>query len=165
MARFLAFAGFFRCRRGSLTRYKQRMSKGFTLLELMVSCHDHRGAARVLGPAGARLMDCSKPQRAMRDVTRRLLMGRKAPSSNRRASVSRSLPIRCASIGRRAGMGAVVANAGRRAAASHSRPRIPVGDLRAYRDGMGASNTTVVLRRGSQTETITMSRVGRVKRW
>lgn len=31
--------------------------------------------------------------------------------------------------------------------------------------GWGVSNTTVVLRRGSQVETITMSRVGRVKRW
>ncbi len=31
--------------------------------------------------------------------------------------------------------------------------------------GWGASNTTVVLRRGSQVETITTSRLGRVKRW
>ena len=31
--------------------------------------------------------------------------------------------------------------------------------------GWGVSNTTVVLRRGSQVETITMSRVGRVKHW
>lgn len=31
--------------------------------------------------------------------------------------------------------------------------------------GLGASNTTVVLRRGTQTAKITMSRVGRVKRW
>lgn len=31
--------------------------------------------------------------------------------------------------------------------------------------GWGASNTKVVLRRGSQIETITVSRVGRVKRW
>jgi prepilin-type N-terminal cleavage/methylation domain-containing protein len=29
----------------------------------------------------------------------------------------------------------------------------------------GASNTTIVLRRGSRSETITVSRVGRVKRW
>jgi len=31
--------------------------------------------------------------------------------------------------------------------------------------GCGASNTTVVLRRGSRFETITTSRLGRVKRW
>jgi prepilin-type N-terminal cleavage/methylation domain-containing protein len=31
--------------------------------------------------------------------------------------------------------------------------------------GWGASNTKVVLRRGSQVETITTSRLGRVKRW
>ncbi len=31
--------------------------------------------------------------------------------------------------------------------------------------GWGVSNTTVLLRRGSQTETITVSRLGRVKRW
>ncbi len=31
--------------------------------------------------------------------------------------------------------------------------------------GWGAANTTVILRRGSQIETITTSRVGRVKRW
>jgi len=31
--------------------------------------------------------------------------------------------------------------------------------------GMGVSNTTVVLQRGSKTAKITMSRVGRVKRW
>lgn len=31
--------------------------------------------------------------------------------------------------------------------------------------GWGLSNTTIVLRRGSQAETITMSRVGRVRHW
>ncbi len=31
--------------------------------------------------------------------------------------------------------------------------------------GWGASNTKIVLRRGSQVETITVSRLGRVKRW
>lgn len=31
--------------------------------------------------------------------------------------------------------------------------------------GWGASNTSIGLRRGSQAETITVSRVGRVKRW
>lgn len=31
--------------------------------------------------------------------------------------------------------------------------------------GWGAANTKVILRRGSHSETITMSRVGRVKRW
>jgi prepilin-type N-terminal cleavage/methylation domain-containing protein len=31
--------------------------------------------------------------------------------------------------------------------------------------GWGAANSRVVLRRGSRTETITVSRVGRVKRW
>jgi len=31
--------------------------------------------------------------------------------------------------------------------------------------GWGAANTKVVLRRGSQVETITVSRLGRVKRW
>lgn len=31
--------------------------------------------------------------------------------------------------------------------------------------GWGASNTTVVLKRGSHTEKITLSRLGRVKRW
>ena len=31
--------------------------------------------------------------------------------------------------------------------------------------GWGVSNTKVVLRRGSQVETITVSRLGRVKRW
>lgn len=31
--------------------------------------------------------------------------------------------------------------------------------------GWGASNTKIVLSRGSQSETITMSRVGRVKHW
>jgi type II secretory pathway pseudopilin PulG len=31
--------------------------------------------------------------------------------------------------------------------------------------GWGASNTKIVLRRGSQVETITTSRLGRVKRW
>ena len=31
--------------------------------------------------------------------------------------------------------------------------------------GWGASNTTVVLRRGTRVEKITLSRIGRVKRW
>jgi hypothetical protein len=31
--------------------------------------------------------------------------------------------------------------------------------------GWGVSNTRITLQRGSQVETITVSRVGRVKRW
>ena len=41
----------------------------------------------------------------------------------------------------------------------------PVVTFGATGLGWGLSNTRVVLRRGSQTETITTSRLGRVKRW
>jgi prepilin-type N-terminal cleavage/methylation domain-containing protein len=43
-----------------------------------------------------------------------------------------------------------------------SNPRIVFGPNGI---GWGASNTRIVLRRGSRSETITVSRVGRVKRW
>jgi len=43
-----------------------------------------------------------------------------------------------------------------------SNPEIAFGPMGI---GWGASNTTVVLRRGSRFETITTSRLGRVKRW
>jgi len=41
----------------------------------------------------------------------------------------------------------------------------PVVVFDAIGIGWGASNTTVVLRRGTRVEKITLSRIGRVKRW
>ncbi|PYO95226.1 MAG: hypothetical protein DMD62_02635 [Gemmatimonadetes bacterium] len=142
------------------------MSKGFTLLEMMVVL----GIAGVLFgiwlPRAARLQDWLETERAAGDVTTALAVGRNgAVMQSTRARVEiaadtlridRLWPSGWKPWWRLAGP------------ASHgvtlevSNPIVTFGPTGM---GWGVSNTRIVLRRGSQAETITTSRVGRVKRW
>ncbi len=142
------------------------MSKGFTLLELMVvACI----AALLLAlgfPRAARFLDWIETQRAVRDVTTALAVGRNsAVTQATRARITIDPDtLRIDRFGaqgweplwRRPGPSS------RGVALATTNPVVIFGP-----NGMawGASNTTVVLRRGSQAETITLSRLGRVKIW
>lgn len=139
---------------------------GFTVLELLiVICI--AGVLVAFGiPRAARLMDWIATERAVRDVTTALAVARHgAVMQGTRAR----LTIKSDSLlidrlegqewrpwWRRPGP------------ASHgvtlkvSNPIVVFGPTGM---GWGASNTRIVLMRGSQVETITTSRVGRVKHW
>jgi prepilin-type N-terminal cleavage/methylation domain-containing protein len=113
MARFLAFRRVFGFRRRSLTRYKQRMSKGFTLLEVMVvACI----AAVVLAlglPRAARFLDWIDTHGALRDVTTALPVGRNGVvTQSPGGPESPSSRIRYESTGSVRRDGRVLANAG-----------------------------------------------------
>src|SRR5712664_4913302 len=73
---FWPFAGFSGCLRVSPTRYKQRMSKGFTLLELIVVIAIAAVLMAFWVPRAASLMDWIETERAVRDVTTALAVGR-----------------------------------------------------------------------------------------
>ena len=142
------------------------MSKGFTLLEMMVVILIAAALLAVWLPRAARLRDWLETERAVRDVTTALAVGRNgAVMQSTRARIeiaADSLRIdRFEAGGWRPwwhlpgpsshGVTLVVSN--------------PVVTFGPTGMGWGFSNTTIVLRRGSQSETITTSRVGRVKRW
>jgi prepilin-type N-terminal cleavage/methylation domain-containing protein len=142
------------------------MSKGFTLIELIVVVAI---GAVLLGfwiPRAARLMDWIETERAVRDVTTALAVGRNgAVLQSTRARIS--LDPDTLRIDRFGEHGwepwwRTPGPSSRGVTLQTSDPVVIFGPTGM---GWGASNTTVVLRRGSQAETITMSRVGRVKRW
>ena len=142
------------------------MSKGFTLLELMVVV----GIAAVLlalgFPRAARLMDWIKTELAVRDVITALAVGRNgAVLQSTRARLT--LATDTLRIDRLGAQGREpwwrTPGPSSHGVALETSNRIVIFGPTGM--GWGASNTTVVLRRGSQAETITMSRVGRVKRW
>lgn len=142
------------------------MSKGFTLLELMVVLLI---IAVLLGfwlPRAARLMDWLETERAVRDVTTALAVGRNG-------AVMQSTRARVLIAADTLRIDRLEANGWRPwwrvpGPSSHgvtlevSNPIVTFGPTGM---GWGASNTKIVLRRGSQAETITTSRVGRVKHW
>lgn len=142
------------------------MPKGFTLLELVVVTCITGLLLAFWVPRASRLMDWFATERAARDVTTAIAVGRHGAVMRATRARIRFNPdsIR---IERLESQGWVPwwQTAG---PASHgvlmeiSNPIVTFGPT-----GMawGVSNTRIVLRRGSQSETITMSRVGRVKRW
>ncbi len=142
------------------------MPKGFTLLELMVvSCIAALLTALWL-PRAARLMDWLATEHAARDVTTALAVGRHgAVLQATRARVTFNNDTLRVDRFESQGWVPWWRTPG---PASHgvdmevSNPVVVFGPTGI---GWGASNTKIVLRRGSQAETITMSRVGRVKRW
>jgi hypothetical protein len=142
------------------------MAKGFSVVELAVAVM----IAGILGAVGLprvqRMRDWIATDHAAREVTTALALGRHAAvmQATRARVIIAADTLRIDRLGesgwepwwRRPGpdeLGVELAV---------SNPVVVFGP-----SGMawGASNTTVELRRGSQVETITMSRVGRVKRW
>jgi Tfp pilus assembly protein FimT len=150
--------------------YKRPMRKefnvGFTVLELMVVTCIAGLLVSLWFPRAARLMDWLKTERALRDMTTALAVARHGAvlqATRARLTISDdTLRIDRLQAGgwepwwRRPGP------------ASHgvllqvSNPVVVFGPSGI---GWGASNTKIVLSRGSQAETITVSRVGRVKIW
>lgn len=117
-------------------------------------------------PRAERLMDWLETERAVRDVTTALAVGR-----NGAVMQSTRARIRFAADTLR--IDRLDADGWRPwwrlpGPSSHgvtlevSNPTVTFGPTGM---GWGVSNTKIVLRRGSQAETITTSRVGRVKRW
>jgi prepilin-type N-terminal cleavage/methylation domain-containing protein len=142
------------------------MAKGFTLLELLVVVCIAAVLAAFLTPRAARWVDWLATERAARDVTAALDVGRNGAvlqSTRARITISADT-LRIDRFGPQ-GWQPWWRTPG---PASHgvtlevSNPIVVFGPTGM---GWGASNTTIVLRRGSQAETITMSRVGRIKHW
>src|SRR5262245_57607760 len=142
------------------------MRKGFTLLELVVVTCIAGILLAFWVPRARRLMDWFATERAARDVTTAIAVGRHgAVMRATRARISfRPDSIRIERLESQGGVAwgpaAGPASYGGRMVACN---RVVI--LRPNGMAWGASNTRIVLRRGSQSETITMSRVGRVKRW
>ncbi|HEV8381596.1 MAG TPA: prepilin-type N-terminal cleavage/methylation domain-containing protein [Gemmatimonadales bacterium] len=142
------------------------MSKGFTLLELIVVTAIAGVLVALWAPRAATLMDWLATERAVRDVTTALAVGRNgAVMQSTRARIDiASDTLRIDRLGA-AGWEPWWRWPG---PASHgvalevSNPIVTFGPTGM---GWGVSNTRIVLRRGSQAETITLSRVGRVKHW
>lgn len=142
------------------------MSKGFTLLEMLVVVGVAGALLALWLPRAARLQDWLETERAARDVTTALAVGRNgAVMQSTRARVEiASDTLRIDRLGP-SGWKPMWRSPG---PSSHgvtlevSNPIVTFGPTGM---GWGVSNTRIVLRRGSQAETITTSRVGRVKRW
>jgi prepilin-type N-terminal cleavage/methylation domain-containing protein len=139
---------------------------GFTLLELLVVLCIAAVLVTFAIPRAARLMDWIATERAVRDVTTALTIGQQraiayalrsrvtfSPDTLRidRFETGAWLPWWRTPGPASYGVTLLVTN--------------PVVTFGPNGIGWGASNTTIVLRRGSQVETVTTSRVGRVKRW
>lgn len=142
------------------------MSKGFTLLELaVVVCI----VGLLLGfwvPRAARLVDWLETEGAARDVTTALAVGRNGAilQSTRARITFRADTLRIDRLGA-TGWEAWWRTPGPASHGVSLEVSNPVVEFGPTGMGWGVSNTKIVLRRGSQAETITTSRVGRVKRW
>jgi prepilin-type N-terminal cleavage/methylation domain-containing protein len=142
------------------------MVKGFSVVELAVALLIVCILSAVGLPRFQRLRDWIATDHAAREVTTALALGRHSAvmQATRARVIIAADTLRIDRLGengweswwRRPGPDAL----GVQLAVSN--PVVVFGPT-----GMawGASNTTVALRRGSQVETITLSRVGRVKRW
>jgi prepilin-type N-terminal cleavage/methylation domain-containing protein len=142
------------------------MPKGFTLLELVVVTCIAAVLAAFWLPRAAEWMDRLATEHAVRDVTTALAVGRhgavlhatraRVRFDDDTLRVDRFEPPGWVPWWRTPGpasygVGMEVSN--------------PVVVFGPTGMGWGLSNTTIVLRRGSQAETITLSRVGRVRHW
>jgi len=142
------------------------MSKGFTLLEMIVVTAIAALLLAFWVPRAARLMDWIETERAVRDVTTALAIGRHGAvlQATRARIVFATDTLRIDRWGTE-GWEPWWRTPG---PASHgvllevSNPVVIFGPTGM---GWGVSNTKIVLRRGSQAETITLSRVGRIKHW
>ena len=139
---------------------------GFTLLELMVVICIAAALMAFWLPRAERLMDWMATERAARDVTTALAVGQHraiAFSTRTRITVGEdTLRIDRLEAGGWTPWWRTPGPASHGVTLEVSNPVVTFGPNGI---GWGASNTKIVLRRGSQVETITTSRVGRVKRW
>ena len=142
------------------------MPKGFTLVEMVVVTCIAAILAAFWFPRAARMMDWLATERAAVDVTTALAVGRHGAvlQATRARITFDSDTIR---IDRMQDQGWVPwwrkpGPASHGVSLEVSNPVVIFGPNGM---GWGASNTRIVLRRGSHVETITTSRVGRVKRW
>ena len=142
------------------------MRRGFSLVELAVTLAIAAVVAAVALPRLAGILDLLAADAAAREVTTALAVTRHAAmSQSRRARLlidgdSLSIDLWGAS-----GWESYLrwpGPADRGVALFASNPEVVFGPTGI---GWGASNTTVTLTRGSHIETVTTSRVGRVKRW
>jgi len=139
---------------------------GFTVLELLVVISIAGLLAAFWIPRAARLLDWIATERAVRDVTTALAVARHGAVMH---ATRARLTITADSLRidrlEREGWEPWWRKPG---PADHgvtlqvSNPIVVFGPTGM---GWGVSNTKIVLSRGSQAETITMSRVGRVKHW
>lgn len=139
---------------------------GFTVLELLIVTCIAGLLVSLWLPRAARLMDWIKTEHALRDMTTALALARHGAvlqATRARLTIAAdTLRIDRLEASewkpwwRRAGP------ASYGVLLQVSNPVVVFGPTGM---GWGVSNTTIVLRRGSQAETITLSRVGRVKRW
>lgn len=142
------------------------MRRGFSLTELVVTLAIMAVLAAVALPRFAGILDWLAVDRAARDVTSALAVARHAAVWQARRTRVLIGPdsLRVDTLGP-TGWGALERWPGPRwdgIALEVSNPQVVFGP---HGMGWGASNTKVVLRRGSHSETITTSRLGRVKRW
>jgi len=142
------------------------MSKGFTILELIVVVVIAAVLMAFWLPRAARLMDWIETERAVRDLTTAFAVGRNGAvlqSTRARITIAPDT-LRIDRLGLR-GWQAWWRTPG---PSSHGVTLATSNAVVIFGPtgmGWGVSNTTVVLRRGSQAETVTLSRVGRVKHW
>ena len=142
------------------------MSKGFTQLELIVVLLIVAALLALWLPRAARLQDWLETERAVRDVTTALAVGRHgAVMQSTRARIE--IAADTLRIDRLEPDGwrpwwRLPGPSSHGVTLEVSNPIVTFGPTGM---GWGASNTKIVLRRGSQAETITLSRVGRVKHW
>jgi Tfp pilus assembly protein FimT len=145
---------------------RKEVAVGFTVLELMVVICIAGLLASLWLPRAARLMDWLETERARRDMTTALAVARHGAVlvATRSRLTIRADTLR---IDRLEAVGWVPwwrwpGPSSHAVSLEVSNPVVVFGPNGM---GWGASNTRIVLRRGSQAETITVSRVGRVKIW
>jgi Tfp pilus assembly protein FimT len=144
-----------------------RRSPGFTLIELAVVICFAAVIAALWFPRAQRLMDWLETERAMREVTTAIALTRHGAvlQATRARLIVAADTLRIDRLARDGGWEPWWRRPG--PASFGVKLQVSNATIIFGPNGMGwgASNTTITLRRGSQVETVTMSRVGRVKRW
>lgn len=139
---------------------------GFTVLELLVVISIAALLVAFWIPRAARLFDWIATERAVRDVTTALAVARHGAvmqATRARLTITAD-SLRIDRLGRQ-GWEPWWRRSGPSSHGVTLQISNPVVVFGPSGMGWGVSNTRIVLSRGSQAETITMSRVGRVKHW